>query len=118
LPKDILLDNSGDIAISDTADISIKHSIRQDVKIRLQWFLEEWRFNPEVGIPYFEEVFIKNPNTDLIAHIFRGEAIKADCVKEVTNVLVEVDGKSRKVTVKFTIITDYGSFRDEVSINV
>jgi hypothetical protein len=118
LPKDILLDNSGDIYVGDTADISIKHSIRQDVKIRLQWFFDEWRFNPEAGIPYFEEVFLKNPNTDVIAQIFREEATKAEGVKEITNVSVVVDSKSRTATIKFTIITDYGSFKEEVSISV
>jgi hypothetical protein len=47
--------------MSETADISVGHSIRQDVKILLQCFLAEWRFAPGLGFPYFEEVFVKNP---------------------------------------------------------
>jgi hypothetical protein len=118
MPKDILLDRDGDIFVGETADISIKHSIRQEVKIFLRWFFAEWRFNPDVGIPYFEEVFVKNPNTQMIARIVRSEAMKADGAKEVRDVAVTIDHKTRAATIKFTLITDYGTFREEVTINV
>ncbi|GHU52645.1 hypothetical protein AGMMS49975_08880 [Clostridia bacterium] len=118
MPKDILLDSDGDIFIDDTADISIRHSVWQEVKIFLKWFFEEWRFNPPVGVPYFEEVFIKNPNTDRIAQIVREEAAKAYGVTEVREVKVTIDNYSRNAMVTFTIITDYGTFREEVTINV
>jgi len=118
MQNDILLDNGGDIYVGATADISIRHSIRQDVKIRLQWFLDEWRFNPDAGIPYFEDVLVKNPNTDMIAQIFREEGAKADGVNEITGVSVSIDRLSRRATIKFTIITDYGAFNEEMSINV
>jgi hypothetical protein len=118
MTKDILLDNQGDIFIGETGDISVKHSVRQEVKILLQWFFAEWRFGPELGLPYYEEVFVKNPNTEMIARIVRTEALKADGVNEIRNVKVEVDRKTRGASIKFTIITDYGSFREEVAINV
>lgn len=118
MPKDILLDSGGDIFISETADISLRHSIKQDVKIRLQWFFAEWRFSPEDGVPYFEDVFVKNPNIDRITQIIREEAAKADGANEIRNVLVEIDALTRNAKIRFTIITDYGSFREEVTINV
>jgi hypothetical protein len=118
LPRDILLDRNGDIAISETGDISVKHSVRQEVKIFLRWFFEEWRFNPDVGVPYFEDVFVKNPNTQMIARIVRSEAMKADGAKDVRDVSVSVDRKTRSAAIKFTLITDYGAFREEVTIDV
>ena len=118
MPKDILLDKSGDIAIGETADISLTHSIRQEVKILLRWFFAEWRFAPELGFPYYEEVFIKKPDTTTIARIIRSEAAKADGVKEVRDVKVTVDSKTRSAVIKFSIITDYGSLREEVTISV
>jgi hypothetical protein len=116
--RDILLDNDGDILVGETSDISLRHSIRQDVKIRLQWFFEEWRFAPEVGMPYFEDVFVKNPNTDLIAQRVREEVMKADGVEEVRDVTVTVNNMTRKAAIKFMFITAYGSFREEVTIHV
>lgn len=115
---DILLDSGGDILINDAADITPKYSIRQDVKIRLQWFLEEWRFAPEYGLPYFEEVFIKNPDKNRIAQIIREEAAKVADVVEIRDVRVDCDSVSRKAVIAFTIVTDYGSFMEEVKIDV
>jgi hypothetical protein len=88
------------------------------VKILLQWFFAEWRFAPKLGLPYFEEIFVKNPDTKRIARIVREEAVKADGVKEIRGVTVEADRKTRNAKVKFVIITDYGSFKEEVTINV
>jgi hypothetical protein len=113
-----LLDRDGDIFISETMDIDIKHSIRQEVKILLQWFFAEWRFAPKLGLPYFEEVFVKNPNTNRIAQIVREEAAKADGANEIRDVSVTVDNKTRNAAIRFTVITDYGAFREEVTINV
>ncbi|MCX4355349.1 MAG: hypothetical protein OSJ43_03880 [Oscillospiraceae bacterium] len=118
VPTDILLDKNGDILVSDTADITPKYSVRQDVKIRLQWFFEEWRFAPEYGLPYFDEVFIKNPNLDRIAQIIREEAAKVTDVTEVRDVRVTYDKTTRSAAISFTIITDYATFTEEVKINV
>ena len=118
MPKDILLDKSGDIAIGETADISLTHSIRQEVKILLRWFFAEWRFAPDLGFPYFEDVFVKNPDTSAIARIVRTEGAKADGVKEIRDVRVTVDSKTRSAVIKFSIITDYGSLREEGTISV
>lgn len=118
MPVDILLDSGGDILVSNTADITPKYSVRQDVKIRLQWFLEEWRFAPEYGLPYFDEVFIKNPNLDRIAQIIREEAAKVTDVTEVRDVRVSLDKATRRAVIFLTIVTEYGAFIEEVKINV
>lgn len=115
---DILLDSGGDIIVNNAADITPKHSIRQDVKIRLQWFFEEWRFGPEFGLSYFEEVFVKNPSVDRIAQIIREEAAKAIGVTEIRDVRVNYNTDNRAAAITFIIVTDEGSFREELNINV
>lgn len=114
---DILLDSGGDIALTDTADIKPLYSIRQDLKIRLQWFFEEWRFAPDCGLPYFDEIFIKNPNTDRIAQIIREEAAKVADIIEVRNVRVNCDKTTRRAVISFTVVTDYLTYTEEVKIN-
>ena len=118
MPIYILLDRDGDIAITESADIKVNYSIRQQVKILLLWFFEEWRFAPELGMPYFEEVFVKNPNTALIARIVRSEVLKADGVTEVRRVNVTADGKTRNAAIDFAFLTSEGEYREELSINV
>ena len=60
--KDILLTADGGLAIGETGDISITDSVRQAIRVRLRWFFQEWRLGPEIGIPYYEEILVKNPN--------------------------------------------------------
>ena len=50
---DILLDTGGDYKISDTGDIILTQSVRQAIKIRLKWFLGEWRLGPLLGLDYW-----------------------------------------------------------------
>ena len=42
--KDILLTLDGDLSVSERGDIALTDGVRQSVRIRLQWFLGEWRF--------------------------------------------------------------------------
>ena len=56
--------------------------------IRLRWIYQEWRLGPEMGFPWFEEVFIKNPNTVKIRSLIRDEIMQVEGVTaaEVTSV--------------------------------
>jgi len=76
--KDILLNRDGDLYIGDDGDIAITDSVRQAVKIRLQWFLYEWKFYPDTGVPYFEDILVKNPSIDKIRGILRDEIMSVD----------------------------------------
>jgi hypothetical protein len=118
VPKDILLDNNGDIIITENSDITLKSSVRQDVKIRLRWFFAEWRFGPGFGLPYYEDVFIKNPSPTRIAQIVREEVMKASDVTGVRNITVKLDSKTRNAVIAFVFSTDYGTFAEEVKIDV
>jgi len=52
---DIMLDRNGDIKVSASGDISLTESVRQAVIIHLRWMLGEWRLDPELGFPWYEE---------------------------------------------------------------
>ena len=118
MPVDILLDSGGDILVNDAADITPQYSIRQDVKIRLQWFFAEWRFAPEYGVPYFDEVFVKNPNTELFALIIRAVAENGADFTVVKFVRFIYDENKPNAAISFTIITEYETFTEEVKIDV
>lgn len=59
---DLKLTNSGDLEISEDGDVSLTQSVRQAVLIRLRWLFGEWRFAPENGVPYFQQIMVKNPD--------------------------------------------------------
>lgn len=113
---DIQLDKNGDIKVSALGDISLTESVKQAVLIRLRWIFNEWRLGPSFGFPWFEEVFVKNPNTLKIRQLIRDEILK---VEEVTAAEVtSVNYDRAKRTAKFTYVVSVGeaTFREEVEL--
>jgi hypothetical protein len=113
---DILLSLDGDLIISERGDISLTDSIRQAIRIRLLWFFSEWRFEPHWGIPYFEQVFIKNPNITRIRGIIRREIMTVEGVDSVASVNIHVDTVSRRAGINFTVKIGNDNYSDEVLI--
>ena len=74
---DILLDSNGDLAFKGT-DIVLANSVRQKIKIRLKWFFQEWRWDDEAGVPYFEYLFVKNPDIDQIKELVEEQIFNVD----------------------------------------
>lgn len=112
---DILLDKNGDLYF-EGADIVLANSVRQKINIRLQWFFQEWRWDDEAGIPYFEYLFIKNPDLDQIKEIIEEQIFNVDEVTEINDVSIEIDNKSRGAVITYEVATDEETFREEVII--
>ena len=55
---DILLSADGDLYLTETGDISLVESVAQKIKIRLRWWLGEWRWDEEEGMPYLSLIHI------------------------------------------------------------
>lgn len=113
---DIRLDKNGDIAISPTGDISTTESVRQAIMIRLRWIYEEWRLGPEFGFPWFEEVFVKNPNTVKIKTLVKEEIMKVEEVKAATVLSVDYDPAKRTAVFRYTVTVGEDTFREEVTL--
>lgn len=80
--KDIQLTSNGDLFVNpQTGDIEITDSVAQAIRIRLLWFWQEWRLGTQYGVPYYEDVLVKNPSIIRIKQVIR-EAIMS--VKEVS----------------------------------
>lgn len=43
--KDLRLTEDGDLYITEDGDVQFTDSVLQAIKIRLKWFLGEWRIN-------------------------------------------------------------------------
>ena len=114
---DILLDGDGDMLIGEDGDIQLTESIRQAIAVRLKWFFGEWRFAPGYGVPYFDEVFVKNPNDNRIRQLIRDEALSVDGVLDIGDIEISVDAATRAAMVKFAATTDAETLEMEVLIN-
>ncbi len=116
--KDILLTPDGDLYINGNGSIEITDSVSQAIKIRLQWFFGEWRFAPQYGIPYWEEILVKNPNIPKIRRIIRSEVLSVDEVTEVSNIRIDYNAQTREAAVSFDAYVNEEVYREEVIINV
>ena len=113
---DIRLDKEGDIMVSPVGDISLTESVRQAVLIRLRWIYQEWRLGPEMGFPWFEEVFVKNPNTVKIRQLIRDEIMQVDGVTAAEVISVDYDQAKREAKFVYTRTVDEATFREEVTM--
>lgn len=113
---DILLDSSGDLYVSPKGDIALENSVAQKIKIRLNWFLGEWRWDVDKGMPYKDNLLVKNPNIDYFKGVIRSKIFEVDEVTEVKDVSITYDKQTRLAAISYVAITDYETIRDEIII--
>lgn len=118
LQKDLLLTTAGDLVIGSNGDVSITDSVAQAIRIRLRWFAGEWRFNPELGVPYFEDVLIKKVSISHVERIMTEEILDVDGVLKVRSVTITTNSFNRTMLITFEAETAEGIINEEVSINV
>ena len=113
---DILLTPDGDLNITENGDIQLTGSVRQAVRILLLWFFREWRFSPQFGVPYFEDVLVKNPNIARIRAHIRREAMGVREVADIRNLQVEMNAHRRMARITFAAVTGEETYMEEVEI--
>jgi len=113
---DLKLNANWDLELSAAGDISATDSIVQAVRIRLLWFLKEWRLGPNAGIPYFEEILVKNPNEAKARHLIREAVMSVEGVTNVLCVDLVVDRKTRQAAVTVKFATDEDTYTEEVKV--
>lgn len=100
----------GDLALKNGSPYFIDGPdyIRQKLSVRFRFFLGEWFLNKLEGVPYYRDMFVHNPNTDVIATLFRG--IVRDCpgVVAVRRFKLTFDRVARRASFSFSAIVDGG----------
>lgn len=111
---DLKMNESGDLEINDFGDVELTQSVRQAVLIRLRWLFGEWRFAPEVGVPYIERIMVKKPDVESIKQIIRQEIMDVDGMTDVRNLEVNIDSQKRTARITFEGYADGQNFSEEV----
>lgn len=113
---DILLNPSGDVYVSPEGDIRLEESVAQKIRIRLLWFEGEWRWDPEEGLPYFESLLKKNPDTDYFEALIREKIFEIEEITAIKNVKITFDRKTHSAVIFYVAETDYETITEEVKI--
>ena len=116
--KDLLLDSNGDLLLNSDGDIQFTDSIEQAIEIRMRWFANEWKLGPSLGIPYYDEVFIKIPSEELIEEKLRDAISDIDDIEEIVYFNTLVDKELRKIKISYSVLVRDNAIEGSISINV
>lgn len=108
LGPDLLLDVDAHDLDIEGGDLKLAVDVGQAVDIRLRFFRNDWFLNLSIGIPYFEQIFVKNPRLDEIAAIFREEIAATPGVIRVLSCEASLDKVERLLTITWSAETTEG----------
>jgi len=118
--KDIWIDDDSSLVIA-SGDAQLTSTIgdfaRQKVQIVLRWFRNEWFADTSLGIDYFNDILIKNPDTNIIEDTLKNEILNIEEVDELTKFDLTLNTATRNLTVEFTAkLTDGTTITVEESV--
>lgn len=99
-----------DLAIesSDLRFVEGRDEMLQNLKIRLLFIGGEWFLDTEAGVPYFDEVWIKNPDPALVDDIFKSVILETEGIVDLVEFNSEYNTLTRKYTLSFKANSIYG----------
>jgi hypothetical protein len=106
----LLLDpDTGDLVIADGDLVLVSgiDAVAQLIQSYLLLFRGEWFLDESAGIPYFEDILVKNPNLSAIREIFRQTLLEVPGVLSVESLSLELSAE-RTLSVDWKVDTDLG----------
>lgn len=98
----------GDVVVLGTDDASRVQYIRQKIAARFRFWLGEWFLDQREGVPYYRDVFVKNPNVPLIRSLFLKVLRETPGVLSVPSFSVAFDQSKRQLSFTFEAVVDGG----------
>ena len=68
----------------------------------------EWFLDLDYGLPYFEQILVKNPNLPSVQDIFRRAILSVKGVSSVERITLSLDTTQRTLSVSWVVLTDLG----------
>ena len=84
-------------------------AIEQHLLIRLKFFLNEWFLDSRVGVPYFRDILVRNPNIDLIRNIYKTTILDTPGIKSLESIELDIDTATRTLNLSFSCTLDSGT---------
>jgi hypothetical protein len=108
---DEAINTSHDIAYADH-DGSVVEAllqVAQNIETRLRIIYGEWFLNTQIGVPWFDKVFVKNPDVSAIDIIIKSTVEETPEVVQLLEYSSSIDRAKRKLILSFKALTQYGS---------
>ena len=92
--------------------------IRQSLQVRLKYFFSEWFLDNTEGVKYYEHIFVKNPDIDVVGAVLKTRILTTRGVKELLQYSQDYDNALRSISISFKVDTDLGELTDVVIVGV
>ena len=116
---DLALDPSTNDLLITSFDLSLVRDIEQiaqNLNIRLRFFLAEWYLDTLAGVPYYQYIFIKNPNQIQVDSFIQSEISNTVGIIDITSYSSAYDGSTRAYSVDFSARTVSGDLEMEIAL--
>lgn len=117
LGPDILLDDDGDLDLSN-GDLQMVVSVAQNIRVRLLYVQSEWFLDTSKGLPYFEVIFVKNPNITHLGAIFRRCIRETPGVASLDSFSLDFNVNTRELVINFAASTDQGEINESINLGL
>lgn len=91
----------------DDTDVSNAAQVAQNITIRLKLIQGEWFLNTQLGVPWFEKIFVKNPDLSAIDIIIKSVISETPEVTGIVAYSSQILRASRKIKITVIATTIY-----------
>lgn len=105
-------DIQGDLAL--TADgrdlmlVSNEAKVLQNIRVRAAIYKGSWRYDRNVGVPYFDDILVAGPSVELVRRRFYELLIGTDGVSSVQSLTLRFDPTRGTIYADFVVLTTAG----------
>jgi len=93
-------------------------AVEQRVSQRLKLFLGEWFLDRRRGVPWIQQVFLKNPNPVIIDAVITREILAEPQVIKLQEFSLDIDTTTRILTVTFKANTKSGELNFQEAFGI
>ena len=107
---DIQIDDNFDLMITNNSLNLTRGSdaIRQHLRTKLSLFLGEWFLDTTIGVPWFRDVLVKNPNFVVIQDMIKDQILSTPGVLTLEKFNFDYISGTRNLSLDFTVSSTEG----------
>lgn len=98
----------GDLALTSDAQEGGSNPVLQDILQAMRTFLNEWYLDNTLGIPYFQQILVKNPDQSKIDALFQNVILDRPGVVQLLSYKFTPSNALRSLDVEFKAQTTSG----------
>ena len=99
---------NNDLVLTSDIDPNGQNPILQDILQRMRLFLGEWFLDNTKGVPYFQQIFVKNPDMSKIEAIFIELILSTSGVDSLIDYSFSSNSSTRRFEISFSAQTTKG----------